>query len=203
MWHQWWSFYQTLWQKKRLQVIINFPHLVIMNRKIKQCWSSIPLITTKRTIASYLNWTHWTRTETTIYDVTNQGLCLGQAQNVTELNRLMGSQPNHLDNWISNCNAYTMYKQTIKKTCTDSVPLKNMSTAHACVWSLYFTTHKSNSSLYSDILQVAIFWVLTCKLRILSYRVSSFSEDIQPLLKSILSLAYILREMEFAIRFGF
>ena len=115
MWHQWWSFYQTLWQKKRLQVIINFPHLEIMNRKIKQCWSSIPLITTKRTIASYLNWTHWTRTETTIYHVTNQGLCLGQAQNVTELNQLMGSQPNHLDNWISNCNAYTMYKQTIKK----------------------------------------------------------------------------------------
>ena len=137
-----------------------------MNRKIKQCWSSIPLITTKRTIASYLNWTHWTRKETTINDVTNQGLCLGQAKNVTELNRLMGSQPNHLDNWISNCNAYTMYKQTIKKTCTDSVPLKNMSTAHACVWSLYFTTHNSNSSLYSDILHVAIFWVLTCKLRI-------------------------------------
>jgi len=31
---------------------------VIMKRKFKQ-WCSIPPISTKQTITSYLNWTHW------------------------------------------------------------------------------------------------------------------------------------------------
>ena len=29
-------------------------------RKFKQWWSSIPPVSTKRTITSHLNWTHWT-----------------------------------------------------------------------------------------------------------------------------------------------
>jgi hypothetical protein len=35
--------------------------LSIMRRKFKQWWSLIPPISTKRTIASHLNWTHWTQ----------------------------------------------------------------------------------------------------------------------------------------------
>ena len=54
--------------------------LSIMKRKFKQLLSSIPPIATKRTIASYLNWTHWTQKKTTTYDVGNPGPGMGQAQ---------------------------------------------------------------------------------------------------------------------------
>jgi hypothetical protein len=43
-------------------------------------WLSIPSISTKRTITSHLNWTHWTEIKTTTYDVGNPGPGLGQAQ---------------------------------------------------------------------------------------------------------------------------
>jgi len=36
-------------------------HLDIMKRKFKQWWSYILPISTKRTIISHLNWTHWTQ----------------------------------------------------------------------------------------------------------------------------------------------
>jgi len=32
-----------------------------MKRKFKHWWSSIPPISTKWTITSHLNWTHWTQ----------------------------------------------------------------------------------------------------------------------------------------------
>ena len=44
-----------------------------MKRKFKQWWSSIPLISTKWTITSHLNWTHWKQRKTTTYDVGNPG----------------------------------------------------------------------------------------------------------------------------------
>jgi len=34
--------------------------VLIMKRKFKQWWSSIPPISTKWTITSHLYWTHWT-----------------------------------------------------------------------------------------------------------------------------------------------
>ena len=40
---------------------------------------------------------------------------------VAELSRLMGSQPSLHDSYISNGNTYTMYKQMIKKTCTNAL----------------------------------------------------------------------------------
>jgi len=43
-------------------------------------WSTIPPITTKQTITSHLNWTHWTQEKTTTYDVVNPVPGLGQAQ---------------------------------------------------------------------------------------------------------------------------
>ena len=44
-----------------------------LKRKFKQWWSSIPPISSKRTIISHLNWTHWTQIKTTTYDVSNTG----------------------------------------------------------------------------------------------------------------------------------
>ena len=41
---------------------------------------SIPPISTKRTITSNLNCTHWTQEKTTTYDFGNPGPGLGQAQ---------------------------------------------------------------------------------------------------------------------------
>ena len=46
-------------------------------------------------------------------------------KNVAGLNESMGSQPSPLGNWISNGTTYTyIYIQTIKKTCTETLPLK-------------------------------------------------------------------------------
>ena len=47
---------------------------LIMKRKFKQWWSSIPPISTKRTVTSHL---YWTQTDQT-YDVGNQSPGLGQ-----------------------------------------------------------------------------------------------------------------------------
>ena len=52
--------------------------------------------------------------QTTTYDFWKPGPGLGQANQMTGLNRLTGTQRSPLDNWISNGNTY---KQTIKKTC--------------------------------------------------------------------------------------
>jgi len=52
-----------------------------MKRKFKQRWSSIPPISTKRTITSHFNWTHWTQEkQPTTYHAGNPGACLGHAQ---------------------------------------------------------------------------------------------------------------------------
>jgi len=40
----------------------------------------IPQISTKPTITSHLNWTHWTQKQTRTYDVGNPGPSLWQAQ---------------------------------------------------------------------------------------------------------------------------
>ena len=72
------------------------------------------------------------------------------------------------------------------------------------VWSLYCPTHMLRSNLlFSFMLFTTVFWVLNYKvknfLRIVpSYLSKCFSEDIT-LLKSILSLAYIWRDMILAI----
>jgi len=47
-----------------------------------------------------------------------QVLALDKHTNVWRLNWLMGSQPSHLENWISNGSTY------INKTCTDLLLLK-------------------------------------------------------------------------------
>ena len=46
---------------------------------------------------------------TTTYYVRNPEPGLGQASNVAELNRLMGSQSSSLDNWISKCNTVNTF----------------------------------------------------------------------------------------------
>ena len=38
-----------------------------MKRKFKQWWSLIQPLSTKRTITSHLNWTHWTKIKTTTW----------------------------------------------------------------------------------------------------------------------------------------
>jgi len=51
--------------------------------KLKQWWSSIPPISTKQTITTHLNWTHWTHTQpppTTYGDVEIPSPSLGQTQ---------------------------------------------------------------------------------------------------------------------------
>jgi hypothetical protein len=62
-----------------------------------------------------------------IYDGGNPVHGLGQVQISGGLNRLMGSQPSSLHNWISNDN---IYEQAIKKTCTDSLTLKKTTFSH-------------------------------------------------------------------------
>jgi hypothetical protein len=59
---------------------ISLPKFV-MKGKFKHWWSSIPPISTKQTITSHLNWTHWTqKKDHNTYDIGNPGPGLGQAQ---------------------------------------------------------------------------------------------------------------------------
>jgi len=58
--------------------------------KFKHWWSSIPAISTKRTITSYLKWTHWTPKETTIYDIGNPCSGLGQAHKCSGVKSVNG-----------------------------------------------------------------------------------------------------------------
>ena len=53
---------------------------IIVKRKLRQWWSPISPISTKRTITSHLYWTHWTQSITTTYDVDKSGPGLRQAQ---------------------------------------------------------------------------------------------------------------------------
>jgi hypothetical protein len=53
--------------------------LFIMRSKFKQWWSSIPPMSTKQTITSHLNWTHWTQ-KRQWHDVGNPSPDVGQAQ---------------------------------------------------------------------------------------------------------------------------
>jgi hypothetical protein len=58
-----------------------------MEKKVEQWWSSISPISAKRTITSHIDSLNTERT--TVYAVENPGLCLGQAQQMAELNWLM------------------------------------------------------------------------------------------------------------------
>jgi len=69
---------------------------------------------------------------TTTYDVVNPVPSLGKAHKCGGVYRLMGSQPSPLDNWISTSNTY--YKQAIRKTCTDSLPIKKTTHYHKYKW---------------------------------------------------------------------
>ena len=83
----------TSWQTYLLVIVPGIKFL--MKRKFKQRWSSVSPISTKWTITSHLNWTHWTQ----------------KTQNMACLNWSMWSQLHPLDNWISNGNY--IHKQTI------------------------------------------------------------------------------------------
>ena len=43
------------------------------------------------------------------YEIGNPESGLGQAQNVSDLNRLMGSKTSTIENWISNGNKYIFF----------------------------------------------------------------------------------------------
>ena len=62
-----------------------------MKRKLKQWWSSISPISTKRAIAFHLDWTHLTQQK--YDDIGHPGPGMEQYKNIAGLNRLMGSQP--------------------------------------------------------------------------------------------------------------
>jgi len=64
-----------------------------MKRKFKQWWSSILPRSTKRTITSHHNWTHWTQNRPRHMTLEIQILALDKHKNVMRLNRLIGSQP--------------------------------------------------------------------------------------------------------------
>ena len=66
-----------------------------MKRKLKQCWSTIPITSPKRTITSRLKSLNMQKKPTTS-DVGNPGPGLGQAQKCGEVNPLMGFQPSPL-----------------------------------------------------------------------------------------------------------
>ena len=66
-------------------------YLLVIKRKFKQRWSTIPPISTKRTIPS-LN---------PKQDIGNPDLAWDSHNNVTGLNQLMRSQSSPLDMWIS------------------------------------------------------------------------------------------------------
>ena len=67
-----------------------------MKRKFKQWWSSIPPISTKRTINSHLNWTHKIQKKHGVWRwISRSWFRTGTTSG--ELNRLMESQPSPLD----------------------------------------------------------------------------------------------------------
>ena len=90
---------------------MSMSHMVadIMNRKFKQWWSSIPPISTQRTI----NWTHWIPTWPRYMTLEIQVLVWNRHRHVAGLNLLMASQSSLLDKWIS---PQCIYKQTIKQS---------------------------------------------------------------------------------------
>ena len=70
---------------------------MIMNRKFKQRWKSIPPISTKGTITSHLNSMNKKRQHMMLEIYV---LACDRHINVVVLNQLMGSQPFPLKNWI-------------------------------------------------------------------------------------------------------
>ena len=97
-----------------LQQSINFHvyFLLIMKRKSKQWWSSIPPILTKRTITftSHLSWTHRTQGQTTTYDVLNPDLGLRQEHDtLTYTFKLTVSEALHKREMISMFSLWTFH----------------------------------------------------------------------------------------------
>ena len=77
----------------------------VMNRVFKHWWSSIPPISTKRTITSHFNWIYWTYNKWPRHITSEvQVPAWDKHKNAVALKRLLGSQPSPLDNWISNDN---------------------------------------------------------------------------------------------------
>ena len=65
---------------------------LLLKRNFKQWWSSVPPISTKRTIASHLDWTHWTQKKPTTYDFENPGPGMGQVQKGVRVKPVYGIQ---------------------------------------------------------------------------------------------------------------
>ena len=63
----------------------------LMNRNFNQCWSTVPLISTKRTITSHLSSLNIKREQHLTLEITV--LAWDRHKNVAGFNRLMGSQP--------------------------------------------------------------------------------------------------------------
>ena len=132
-----------------------------MKGKFKKWRSSIPPISTKRTIIYYSNWTYWTqkRPQDLMFEI--QILAWDRHKNVVGLNRLMGSLPSRLGNWISNGNTclnkrwkhaqirfHSKGQQTIAKM-NDNINMDNTiagSTTH--YFHLYCIPLISNSNTY-------------------------------------------------------
>jgi hypothetical protein len=65
--------------------------LPIMKRKYYQWWSRNSPISTKRTITSHPNRTHWTQKKNSTYDLGNQGPGLGQIQQCGRVKLINGN----------------------------------------------------------------------------------------------------------------
>ena len=66
---------------------------------------------------------------TTTYDLEIKVMAWYKHNDVVELDRLVGSWPSSLYNWISK-----VYKQTMRKLCTDSYQLKNIAYYYKNEW---------------------------------------------------------------------
>jgi hypothetical protein len=87
---------------------------IIMKRKFKKCWSTIPPISTKQAIKAHHNSLNIQKT--TPYEVEIHVFTWDRHTSVAGLSRLIGSPPpSHLDNGIN-----TYINKRLNTTCTGS-----------------------------------------------------------------------------------
>jgi hypothetical protein len=82
---------------------------MLWKKMFKQWWPSILPVLTKRTLISYLIWTHWTQRNTMTYDVWNLGSGLGQPQ------KCCGVKPFNRITTLPSCNCNTDINKWLKK----------------------------------------------------------------------------------------
>jgi len=79
---------------------------LLCKRKFKHWWSSIPPLSTKGTITSHLNWTHWIQKRQWHMTLEIQVQAWDKNKHVAGFNWLLRSQHSSLDNWISKVNTF-------------------------------------------------------------------------------------------------